>query len=143
MRLLGIDYGDARIGLSVSDGLGLIAVPMKTYNSVSMRKDADYILSVIKEKGITAVVLGLPVNMDGTIGARAQKTEAFGRVIEKISGVPVVYKDERLTTVYAERSLKESGASLKKMKEAVDSVSAQVILQSYLDTMRNLKNEKN
>lgn len=137
MRILGIDYGDARIGLALSDISGILASPLETYYSQSMRKDVDFISALAIEKKAELIVLGLPLNMDGTKGERADKTEAFGRVLEKVSQIKVVYKDERLTTVSAERTLISNGMRREKRKGVIDTVSAQIILQSYLDRARN------
>ena len=133
MRILAIDYGDARIGLSVSDEIGVVAGPLPTYTSVSMRKDADFIAKLSRDRGVGCIVIGLPLNMDGSKGPRAQKTEAFGRVLAKITDLEVIYKDERLTTVAAERDLTMAGIRRDKQKNAVDSVAAMLILQRYLD----------
>lgn len=133
MRILGIDYGDARIGLALSDESETLASPLRTYASQSMRKDVDYIAALCKEKGAERIVLGLPVNMDGTEGPRANKTRSFGTVLARVSGLPVEYKDERLTTVSAERTLIECDVRRDKRKQIVDTLSAQIILQSYLD----------
>lgn len=137
MRILGIDYGDARIGLVISDPSETIATPLSTYQSVSMRKDVDYIAKVCLERDVKLIVLGLPKNMDGSIGDRATKTMAFGKVIEKVTGISVEYKDERLSTVSAEKSLLEGNMRRDKRKEVIDSVAAQIILQSYLDSKKN------
>ena len=142
MRILGIDYGDARIGLALSDETETIAGALGTYHSVSMRKDADYIAALVKEKKVQKIVLGMPLNMDGSKGERAGKTEAFGRVLEKITEIPVIYKDERLSTCEAERSLNESGMRFQKKKNVVDTAAAQIILQSYLDSERNRRVNK-
>ena len=136
MRILGIDYGDARIGLALSDETETLAGPLPTYHSVSMRRDADYIAGLVREKDVGRVVLGLPLNMDGSKGGRASKTEAFGRVIAKITEIEVVYKDERLSTVEAERRLSMGGMRREKQKNVVDAAAAQIILQSYLDAQR-------
>lgn len=136
MRILGIDYGDARIGLALSDESEILASPLGTYASQSMRKDIDYIAALAKQKKAGCIVLGLPVNMDGSEGERAQKTRAFGSVLERVSGVDVVYKDERLTTVSAERTLIECNMRREKRKEVIDTVSAQIILQSFLDAKK-------
>ncbi|MCL2665692.1 MAG: Holliday junction resolvase RuvX, partial [Defluviitaleaceae bacterium] len=120
----------------LSDETGTIAGPLGTYSSVSMRKDADYIALLARQKEAERIVLGLPLNMNGTKGERVSKTEAFGRVLHKITGIEVVYKDERLSTVAAERSLSESGMRREKQKNAVDTAAAQIILQSYLDGMK-------
>ena len=136
MKILGVDYGDKRIGLAISDALGIVAGPIGTYEAQGMRKDIDYVAALAKEKGAQLIVLGLPINMDGSHGERAEKTKAFGRNLEKVSGLSVVYKDERLSTVSAEKSLIESNVRREKRKGVIDTVAAQIILQSYLDTMR-------
>ena len=133
MRILGIDYGDARIGLALSDETGTIAGPLPTYLSVSMRKDADYIARLALEKEAGCIVLGLPLNMDGTKGERALKAEAFGRVLAKITDLEVAYKDERLSTVAAGRDLTAVGMRREKQKSVVDAAAAMLILQGYLD----------
>lgn len=143
MRILGIDYGDARIGLAISDTTETIANPIGTYSSQSMRKDVDYISALAKEKEAGLIVVGLPINMDGTIGVRAEKTQAFGKVLAKVSGLEVVYKDERLTTVSAERYLIEGNMRREKRKDVIDTMSAHLILQSYLDKRKYESREKN
>lgn len=139
MRILGIDYGDARIGLALSDETETLASPIGTYLSQSMRKDIDYIAAVAKEYGAERIVLGLPINMDGSFGPRAEKTKSFGTVLERVGGVKVVYKDERLTTVSAEKTLIACNMRREKRKQVIDTLSAQIILQSYLDAQKRLK----
>ena len=134
MRVLGIDYGDARIGIALSDELEILASPLQTYKSQSMRKDIDYVASVAKENNCGKIVIGLPLNMNGTEGARVEKTKAFGKVLEKVAGLPVVYKDERLTTVQVERVFDQANVKKDKRKQIVDKTAAVLILQSYLDT---------
>ncbi len=134
MRVLGIDYGDARIGSALSDELEILASPLQTYKSQSMRKDIDYVASVAKENNCGKIVIGLPLNMNGTEGARVEKTKAFGKVLEKVAGLPVVYKDERLTTVQVERVFDQANVKKDKRKQIVDKTAAVLILQSYLDT---------
>ena len=136
MRILGIDYGDARIGLALSDESETIASPLATYQAQSMRKSIDYIASLAKDRGVERIVVGLPINMDGSLGERASKTKAFGENLARVSGIEVCYKDERLTTVAAERTLIECSVRREKRKEVIDTVSAQIILQSYLDAQK-------
>ncbi len=138
MRILAIDYGDARIGLALSDESETLASPIGTYKSQSMRKDIDYIAALAKEKQAGLIVLGLPVNMDGSLGERANKTKSFGTVLERVSGIRIVYKDERLTTVSAERTLIECNMRREKRKQVIDTLSAQIILQSYLDAQKRI-----
>lgn len=137
MRVLGIDYGDARIGLAMSDINMMLASPLETYQAKSMRTSIDYISALVKEKQVELIVIGMPLNMDGTKGERADKTESFGSVLEKVSGVKVEYKDERLSTVSAEKTLISNGMRRDKRKEVIDTLSAQIILQGYLDRKRN------
>ena len=138
MRILAIDYGDARIGLALSDESETLASPIGTYKSQSMRKDIDYIAALAKEKQAGLIVLGLPVNMDGSSGERVSKTKSFGNVLERVSGIQVEYKDERLTTVTAEQTLIECGMRREKRKRIIDTLSAQIILQSYLDARKRI-----
>lgn len=138
MRILAIDYGDARIGLAISDETEILASPIGTYASQSMRKDIDYIAALAKERDVGRIVLGLPINMDGSMGERADKTKSFGTVLERVSQIPVVYKDERLTTVSAERTLIECNMRREKRKQVIDTLSAQIILQSYLDAQKRI-----
>ena len=141
MRILAIDYGDARIGLALSDESETLASPIGTYQSQSMRKDIDYIAGVAKEKGAGRIVVGLPVNMDGSMGERACKTQSFGSVLERVSGLKVEYKDERLTTVSAEKTLIACNMRREKRKQVIDTLSAQIILQSYLDAQKRMKEQ--
>ena len=134
MRILGVDYGDSRIGLSTSDELELLASPLVTVKSESMRKNVDKIAAIAKEQNAGAIVLGLPLNMDGSEGDRAGKSRAFARVLEKVSGLSVILIDERLTTVEAEEIMDANNVPKHKRKEIVDRIAAQLILQSYLDS---------
>lgn len=134
MRILGVDYGDSRIGVSVCDELCKLASPLMTVKSESMRKNVDKIAAIAKEQSVGAIVLGLPLNMDGSEGIRAGKSRAFARVLEKVSGLEVKLVDERLTTVEAEEIMDANGVPKYKRKEIVDRIAAQLILQSYLDS---------
>ena len=136
MRMLGVDYGDARIGLSVSDELETLASPLVTLKSESMRKNIDAVAEAAAEEKVLRIVIGLPLNMDGSEGARASKTRSFGRVLEKVSGLPVEYFDERLTSVEAEEIMESVGVKKNKRKNLVDRIAAQLILQSYLDASK-------
>ncbi len=133
MRKLGVDYGDARIGLALSDPLGIIASGLETYKTHGFNYDLDYITKIIKEQGVDTVVMGMPLNMDGSAGERAEKTKEFGDKLALRSGVKVEYLDERLTTVQSERLLIEAGARRDKRKDVIDMVAATIILQAYLD----------
>lgn len=139
MRILAVDYGDSRIGLAVSDKLGIIASPVGTIKSVGMRGDVDEIARKAVELGAELIVLGLPLNMDGSEGERAEKTRKLGSVLSKVSGLDVRFMDERLTTVSAERVLDEAEMRWDKRKKVVDTISAQIILQTYLDKIKYSK----
>ncbi len=141
MRILAVDYGDSRIGLAVSDRLGIIASPVGTIKSVGMRGDVDEICSRARELEAELILLGLPLNMDGSEGERAEKTRKIGSVLSKVSGLKVDFMDERLTTVSAEKVLDEAEMRWDKRKKVVDTISAQIILQTYLDKIKYIKKE--
>lgn len=136
MRILGIDYGDARIGLAVCDDMQVLASPVGTIKSQSMRKNIDAVAQIADREGAELIVVGLPLNMDGSEGERANKTRAFGRVLEKVSGKQVVYMDERLTSVQANEIMDEALVKKSKRKNLVDTIAAQIILQSYIDAVK-------
>lgn len=135
MRILALDIGDVRIGLAISDVLGITANPVETYTRAKNdeEKDAIYIAELAKKMGVQRFVLGLPINMDGTEGPRVEKTRAFAEVLAAHSDIPIDYQDERLTTVTAERVLIEQGVRREKRKEVIDKVAAVIILRTYLD----------
>ena len=136
MRKLGIDYGDARLGFALSDPMGIIASPLEVYSRKYEAADLKYIAELIKAKEVDTVIIGLPVNMDGTKGERAEKSVAFGDKLKSVSGVKVEYMDERLSTVSAERFLIEGNVRREKRKEVIDKIAAQIILQNFLDKRR-------
>ena len=138
MRILGIDYGDARIGISLSDETGFLASPVESYKSVTMRQDISYVASLAAKYSCGEIVVGLPLNMNGTEGPRAGKTRAFGNNLAKESGLNVVFVDERLTTVQAERGFETTGVKKSKRKGIVDAAAAVIILQTYLDKKRSI-----
>jgi putative Holliday junction resolvase len=137
MRVLGIDYGDKRIGFALSDQLRIIASPLEVYYRKSLRQDLDYIKKLIQSNQVDTVVIGLPINMDGTLGERALKTQEFGEMLKSVIDIPIVYVDERWTSKESERILIESNIRREKRKVLVDKVAAQNILQRYLDMPKN------
>ncbi len=137
MKIMAVDYGDARTGLAVCDRTETLASPVGMITERSMAKVAEQIIYASREFDVGMVVLGLPLNMDGTEGKRAQKTRKLGGILEKIIGMPLVYWDERSTTKSAENMLSEAGVYGKKRKEELDSVAAAIILESYLLHRRN------
>ena len=136
MRILGIDYGDARTGLSVSDPSGLLAGSPSVIHEWNYERLVDRLAAFAAENRIEEIVLGWPKNMDGTAGPRAEKCEALARTLEERTGLPVTLWDERRTTVAAHDILHQSGKKSKKHRESVDAVAASLILQGYLDFRR-------
>ena len=138
MRILGLDFGSKTVGVAVSDGLLLTAQGVETIerkDENKLRKTCARIEELIAEDEITEIVLGLPKNMNNTEGERVEKTKAFGEMLERRTGLPVHYWDERLTTVAAEQILIESGVRRENRKAVIDKVAASLILQGYLDSL--------
>ena len=136
MKILGIDYGDARTGLSVSDPTGMLAGSPSVIAEWNRDKLLDKLTAYIKDNRIEEIVLGLPRNMDGSEGPRAEKCKALAADLEERTGLKPVLWDERRTTVDAHRILFESGKNAKKRKKTVDAVAASLILEGYLDFKR-------
>ena len=144
MRILGLDFGSKTVGVAVSDGLLLTAQGVETIerkDENKLRKTCARIEELIAEYEITEIVLGLPKNMNNTEGERVEKTKAFGEMLERRTGLPVHYWDERLTTVAAEQILIESGVRRENRKAVIDKVTAGLILQGYLDCLKTKENE--
>lgn len=131
-RIIALDIGDRRIGIAVSDPLGITAQPLETYTRVGYGPDARYIAQLANQCGTVLVLCGLPRNMDGTQGFQADKVCNFANKLKEL-GLNVSFFDERLTTVLAERALLEADMTRLRRKQKVDMVSAVMILQSYLD----------
>ena len=131
---MGIDYGQVRIGLAMSDLMKTIASPYEVIKSVSRQKDVEKIVGIAKQNEVERFVLGLPLNMDGTEGKRAQLTRAFGDMLASVSGIPVSYQDERLSSVEAEDYLLEANIRRDRRKNLIDKVAACVILEQYLSS---------
>jgi putative Holliday junction resolvase len=130
---MGLDVGDRRIGVALSDETATLASALLTLTRAGAKKDADAIASLAREHGAASIVVGLPLNMDGTRGPQAAKVVAFAEGLRRHLAVPVVLRDERLTTVEAEERLRAAGLGWKERKRMVDQVAAVVILQEYLD----------
>jgi putative Holliday junction resolvase len=140
-RFLGIDYGEKRIGLAVSDPTNTFAQPLTVLENKSQSFVFGEIQKLIEEKSITQVIAGLPKNMDGTLGEKAEEVLSFVKKLKEKIEIPVITWDERLSTVQAHKSLYESGMSLAKRKKKIDKIAAQFILQNYLDFV-NSQEEK-
>ena len=135
----GLDLGTVTIGVAVSDHLRRIATPLQTIRRKKFGVDADKLLGILIARDIAGIVLGLPLNMDGTEGPRCQSTRAFARNLEKLTKIPISFWDERLSTVAAERALLEADTSRKRRAEVIDHVAASYILQGALDRMAHLE----
>ena len=136
MRILAIDYGDVRTGIAVSDPSGLIPGETTTVTAYTPEKVCDAVCELIVKYKAERIVVGKPLNMNGTAGERAEKACAFARMIEERSGVETVMWDERQTSVTANRILSDAGKKRGKQRERVDAVAASIILQGYLDFLR-------
>jgi putative Holliday junction resolvase len=132
-RLLGVDFGTVRVGIAVSDADRRIASPLLTYTRKNADNDAKFFCHVAKQEEIAALVIGLPVHMSGAEGDKARQARSFGDWLGQVTGLPVFYWDERLTTVVAESYLQAAGLTSKRRKDRRDRVAAQILLQSYLD----------
>ena len=130
---MALDYGEVRIGVAFSDLLNIIANGYETYTRKDLDSDLKYLSDLAKEKEVDKIIVGLPINMDGTEGERAQATRAFGEKLSQVSGLPIYYLDERLTSVSAERMLIEADVRRENRKKVIDKISATIILQDYLD----------
>lgn len=135
MRLLGIDYGDARVGLAVSDPLGWTANPLPHLKGGNPERFVKELQPLLKEYGVEKIVLGFPKNMNGTIGPRGELTQELAARLEEETGLPVILWDERLTTVSATHIMNQTNVRGKKRKEQIDSLSAVLILETYLRTL--------
>ncbi len=132
-RLLGVDYGAVRIGLSISDPDRKFSFPLATYERRGAEKDAAYFRAVVEEEQIAGLVMGLPIHLDGREGQKAIEVRAFAAWLGQAVALPIVFWDERFTTVEAEAALWSAGLSHKKRKSRRDRVAAQILLQAYLD----------
>ena len=135
MRILAIDLGDVRTGLAVSDSTGTLTGEAWTVTERNMPRLAQTIVQTAKERSVERLILGYPRNMDGTLGPRAEKSEAFKTELESLTAIPVLLWDERRTTAEAENILIDLGRRGKKKKQAVDAVAASLILEGYLRSL--------
>ncbi len=137
MRIMGIDYGDSRVGIAMSDPLGLMAQGIKTIPNKVYSKMMDSVVDIAKEYEVNLFVIGLPKNMDGSLGFRVDITKKFADDLKsKIPGAEIVFQDERLTTVQASAFLNATNTRGKSRKNVIDTVAAEIILQSYLDSIK-------
>ena len=135
-RLMGLDLGTKTIGLALSDVSRTIATPFDTIRRTKFTKDAEALLAIIAKEGVGALVIGLPVEMDGGEGARCQSVRAFARNLLALRDLPIAFWDERLSTAAVTRTLLEADASRRRRAEVVDKMAAAYILQGALDAIR-------
>jgi putative Holliday junction resolvase len=133
--ICGLDLGDKTIGIAVSDLRRSVATPIHTVRRVKFTTDAAELLAVLTERNVAGIILGLPLNMDGSPGPRVQSTQAFARNLVKLTDLPITFWDERLSTVAAERALLEADTSRKRRREVIDQIAASYILQGALDRL--------
>ena len=132
-KTMALDLGERRIGIALSDLMGIIASGLETYERKNINQDCEYISKLITKHGVKEVVVGLPKNMDGTSGERVDKTYAFCEVLKTYTNAKIVFYDERLTTVAAEKLLISADVSRQKRKTVIDKLAATIILQDYLN----------
>ena len=137
MRTMGLDVGTKTIGVAVSDGLGLTAQAITTVRRTNLKADLAALANLVREHEVSRLVVGLPLNMDGSEGPRAEASRKFAEVAGQSLGVPVEFWDERLSTVAAERTLLEADLTRAKRRQVIDQVAAQFILQGWLDAHRS------
>lgn len=139
MRMMGLDVGSKTVGVALSDELGWTAQGLETIriNEEENVFGFEQIGKIIKDNDVTKIIVGMPKNMNGTIGPRGEASQFYGTELEKLFSIPVVYWDERLTTMAAERVLLEADMSRKKRKKVIDKMAAVMILQGYLDSQKN------
>lgn len=142
MKIVALDIGTVRIGVATSDIMEIIASAYTVYRRKNTSADVKYIADLINGLQAGQVVIGLPLKMDGSEGQSVEMAKLFGEELSKLIEVPIVYQDERLSTVTAQKILIESGMRREKRKDKVDSLAATIILQSYLDKRSNMKATK-
>ena len=136
MRIMAIDYGDAHTGIAISDPTGFLAGFTTTIDAYRPEAVAERIAALAAEHGVEELVLGHPINMDGTRGPRSEKAQAMRQLLKETTGLPVVLWDERRTTIDAHQILMSSGKNAKKRKKVVDAVAASLILEGYLTYLK-------
>lgn len=138
-KYLGVDYGDRRTGLAECDISGMLASGIGTVSPGGMRNTAKLVAEEAERRSCKRIIIGLPKNMDGSEGERVDVIRAFAKLVEEYTSIEIDFFDERMSTMVAYRFLGETGTYGKKRKEAVDTLSAEIILQGYIDKERNLK----
>lgn len=140
MKIIALDIGTVRIGVATSDILEIIASSYEVYKRKNNSEDVKHIAELVSNLNAGEVVIGLPLKMDGSEGQSVEMAKGFGEELAKLVNVPILYQDERLSTVTAQKILIESGMRREKRKNKVDALAATIILQTYLDKKSNMKN---
>jgi putative Holliday junction resolvase len=135
-RVLALDLGKRRIGLALSDELGITAQGLQTLERSNIREDLAKLAALASEKNVSLILMGNPLHMSGDESRQTQYTREFAARLQAVTGLPIEFRDERLTTVEAERVLRQSGISIQKRAKAVDRLAAVILLESYLDSLR-------
>ncbi len=141
MRILGLDIGDRRIGVALSDPGGILATPLTILESRNADKNIAAVIALLNQHEVGQIVAGIPLSMDGSIGPQAEKVQAFVEKLKQQTEVPVVLRDERLTTYSAQVLMREAHPEKRKKKTRDDAIAAALILQGYLDEIRAKGNE--
>ncbi len=141
-KYLGVDYGDKRTGLAECDISGLLASAVGTISESGMRGTAERVAKEAAERGCIKIVVGMPRNMDGSFGERTEVVKIFAGILGELTDIPIDFYDERMTTMAAYRFLDASGTYGKRRKNAIDALSAELILQNYIDKERNEASKK-
>lgn len=135
-RLLGVDYGQVRIGLAICDSEQIIASPLSVYRRRDAGADAEFFRQLVVQEDVSGLVVGLPLHMSGDESGKAREARAFGEWLSQVTSLPVDYWDERFTTLEADEYLRGAGMSSAKRRQRVDKVAAQIMLQAYLEAHR-------
>ena len=142
-KYLGVDYGDKRTGLAECDVSGMIATGIGTISEGGMRHTAERVAKEAENRSCKKIIIGMPKNMDGSSGQRTEVIRAFAELVKEYTNIEIDFYDERMTTMIAYRFLGETGTFGKKRKDAVDTLSAQIILQNYIDREATAKKTQN
>ena len=137
-RIMGVDFGEVRTGIAISDASRFLASGIGYIKEGGLHKTAEKIAQMVKDENVTALVIGCPVNMNGTEGPRAERCRDLAREINDLTSLPVAMMDERMTTMAASRFLNETNTRGAKRKTVIDTLSAQIILQNFIDRLKNL-----
>ena len=137
-KIFSVDFGDVRTGLAISDVTRFLASGIGYITPGGIEKTADAVAEIAIKEGVSAIIVGLPKNMDGSEGSRADRCKKFARLVEERCSLPVAMFDERMTTMTASRYLNETGTRGGKRKQVIDTLSAQIILQNCLDRLKNM-----